>query len=258
MIRPAAPRQEAPVPYRLAIRRLMRCCSKAALATSLTQDDGCWPYASLVTVATAQDGSPILLLSALSDHTRNIAADPRVSLLFDGSEGYVNPQQGPRVTVLGRIERTDDPACRRRFLARHPPAQLYAGFGDFGFWRVEMERAHYVGGFARAVWIEDRLHADPLAAQLLGESEAGIVAHMNEDHAATVELLARRLLGRRGSGWRMTAVDPDGCDLTREDHVHRLHFDQPVDGPEAARQTLIALAERARAAGSRPELSDNA
>jgi putative heme iron utilization protein len=244
-MRHVAPQPEAPVPYRLAIRRLMRSCAKAALATSMESGHG-WPYASLVTVATAQDGSPILLLSGLSDHTRNIEADSRVSLLFDGSEGYANPQQGPRVTMLGRARRTADPACRTRFLARHPAAHLYAGFGDFAFWRVEMERAHYVGGFARALWIEDRLGTDAVAAQQMAEAESGILGHMNEDHPATIDLYARALLGQPGTGWRLAGIDSDGCDLVRDETFARLHFDQPVDGPEAARAALMELAERAR------------
>lgn len=245
-MRVAAPQTENPVPHRLAIRRLMRGCGKAALATSLEGGQG-WPYASLVTVATAQDGSPILLLSGLSAHTRDIDADPRVSLLFDGSDGYANPQQGPRVTILGRALRCAEPACRARFLARHPAAALYAGFGDFGFWRVEMERAHYIGGFARAVWIEDNLAADALAAAQMAEAEAGILGHMNEDHPAALDLYARVLLGLPGGGWRMAGIDVDGCDLAREEVFARLNFDQPVTGPEAARLALMGMADRARA-----------
>lgn len=235
------------VPHRLAARRLMRGSGKAMLATLLAEPEP-WPYASLVTVATAQDGSPILLLSGLSDHTRNLAADPRVSLLFDGSAGYANPQQGPRVTLLGRAERDTDPALRRRFLARHPAAALYADFADFAFYRVTMLRAHYVGGFARAVWLADRLAADAGAAQALAAAEDGILAHMNEDHGGAIDLMARHLLGRAGSGWRMVAIDADGCDLAGNDEVRRLDFDSPIEGPEAARQALVALVQRARTA----------
>lgn len=237
--------QSSPVPHRLAVRRLIRGSAKASLASRLVEGDG-WPYASLVTTATTQDGSIILLLSGLSDHTRNIAADPRVSLLFDGTDGLANPQQGPRVTVLGRAERDGDEALARRFLARHPGAQLYAGFGDFAFYRVIPLRAHWVGGFARAVWLEDRLTIDPAAAEALAVAEPDILAHMNSDHGVALDLMAQRLLGQGGDGWRMAAIDADGCDLARGETMMRLAFDEPIDGADAARRVLVDLAQRAR------------
>lgn len=233
------------VPHRLAVRRLMRACGKAALATLLGEDG--WPYASLVTVATAQDGSPLLLLSRLSDHTRNVAAEPRVSLLFDGSEGFANPQEGPRATVLGRAAVSDDPADRARFLARHPGAALYAGFADFAVYRVAPARVHFVGGFARAVWLDRGLTVAPDAAAAMAAAEAGIVGHMNADHADAIDLCAQRLLGAAGDGWRLSGADADGCDLRRGDAVLRLDFPQPVAGPDEARRALVALVSAARA-----------
>ncbi len=233
------------IPHRLAARRLMRGAVKAALATAM--DDG-RPYVSLVTVATAQDGSPLLLLSGLADHTRNLAADPRGSLLFDGTDGYDNPQQGPRVSVLGRLAPTAEPGHRARFLARHPEAAMYAGFGDFAFWRLEMERAHLVGGFARAVWLEDRLAVEAEPAARMAAAEESILAHMNAEHGAAIDLYARRLCGAEGDGWRMAGIDPDGCDLMRDGRRLRLDFDAPVDGPEAARAALVALATAVRSA----------
>ena len=112
-----------------------------------------WPYASLVLVAVDHDLSPILLLSDLAEHTKAIAADDRVSLLFDGTHGLDQPLTGPRVTLVGRAARTDDARLARRFLARHPDAEMYAGFKDFHFYRVAVERAHLVGG----------LRQDPMA-----------------------------------------------------------------------------------------------
>lgn len=226
-------RAVAPVPHRLAIRRLMRASAKAALATALAGDGsvGGWPYASLVTVATDHDGSPILLLSGLSEHTRAIAGDPRVSLLFDGTEGFDNPQQGPRATVLGRASRSVDPAHRARFLARHPAAASYAGFGDFAVWRVEMERAHYIGGFARAVWVEDRLSADAGAARRLAAAESGILAAAN------------RALGAASPG-RVVAVDVDGCDLRDGGRIRRLDFDAAAEDAESALAAVIAALAR--------------
>ncbi len=237
-----APTAELPADNRLALRRVVRACRKAALATILAAPaDGAPPYASLVTVAVDHDLAPILLLSGLADHTRNIAADPRVSLLFDGTDGHSNPQTGPRVTLQGVAGRSDDPRLRARFLACLPAAAEYAGFGDFAVYRVAPSRVHFVGGFGRAVWFEAPFGLDAASVAAVAAAEAGILAHMNADHADAVERMARRLGGDE-PGWRMVGVDPDGCDLGRGDTLLRQPFERPIDGPAAAHSTLAALA----------------
>src|SRR3954447_6265434 len=178
------------------IRELARQCDRAALATALPGAAGerAWPYASLVLVAVDHDLSPLLLLSDLAEHTKAIAADPRVSLLFDGTGGLAQPLTGPRVTLLGRAAKTGDERLKRRFLRHHPDAELYAGFGDFKFYRVSLERTHLVAGFGKIRWIES---ADLLAVSPspeLAAAEEGIVNHMNDDHADAVQLYAAKLL----------------------------------------------------------------
>lgn len=144
-----------PTPPAALMRDLLRAADRAALATSLPGAAyQAWPYASLVLMAVAGDGSPILFISDLSEHAKNIAADNRVSLLIDGTAGRKDPLTGPRVTLLGRAIRADDPDLKARFLARQPAAKLYAGFGDFHVYRVEVTRAHFVAGFGRIHWIE--------------------------------------------------------------------------------------------------------
>ncbi|MBF0374594.1 MAG: pyridoxamine 5'-phosphate oxidase family protein [Alphaproteobacteria bacterium] len=207
----------APLGHRQAIRRLMRGCDRAALATLMA--DGA-PYASLVAVATDHGGAPLLLLSQLSEHSRNLAADARVSLLFEARSGAANPQEDPRVTVTGRVARSDDPAHRARFLARHPAAAAYAGFGDFAFHRVEVERAHWVGGFARAVWIDDPLRGLAEPAARIAEAEPDILSTFD------------------AGDWRLVAVDPDGCDLAQGETVRRVAFDRMVETPDDLRHAL--------------------
>lgn len=228
------------------VRDLVRGLDRAALATSLPAEGPPWPYASLVLVAVDHDLSPILLLSDLAEHSKAIAADPRVSLLFDGTQGLDQPLTGPRVTVLGRARRTDDARLARRFLARHPDAEMYASFKDFHFYRVTVERAHLVGGFGRIRWLAyDELR--PAPAEGLADSEPGIVSHMNEDHADALQLYAGRLLGLGGNGWRMTGIDSDGIDLRQGGQVARLAFDTPLTAASEARKVLVALVAKARA-----------
>ncbi len=229
----------------LTIRAMMRSRRSAALSTQLAIADG-WAYGALVTVTTDFDGRPLMLFSELSDHSRNLQADSRASLLFEGASRHRNPQRGPRVTVLGNIKPTNKPAHHARFLARHPEAERYAGFGDFHFYRMTIDRAHWVGGFARAQWLSGRhVTADAKAAKALAEAEADIIAHMNADHAEAIDLYAA-LLRRRGTGWQMTGVDPDGADIALDGRFARLPFAQPAADAADVRAELVRLVGEAR------------
>lgn len=218
--------------------------------------DGGRPYGSLVTIACDVDGAPILLLSRLSAHTRHLQADPRAALLVEDASRRHNPQTGPRVSLIGRIDPSGEARHRRRFLARHPSAAAYADFADFAFHRMTVERAHYVGGFARAHWIAaDAFLSDPAAAAALAKAEASVLAHMNADHAVAVTLYATRLLGRRGRGWRLIGVDPDGADLAASGTPARLTFPHVVSDASTLRETLVALARSARGDPGTPAAS---
>jgi putative heme iron utilization protein len=225
----------------------MRGIDRASLATSLGESGGAWPYASLVLVAADYDASPLLLISTLAEHTKNLAHDPRASLLFDGTQGLDDPLTGARVTVLGELRVDADPVRLRRFVARHPSAALYAGFRDFALYRMAVARAHLVAGFGRIHWVEaPALLANHSDAAWLSAAEPGILEHMNRDHAATIDLYAERLLGLSGSGWQLTGVDRDGADLRRAGAVARLDFPSPVADLDAVRHSFVALAQSAK------------
>jgi len=233
-----------------AIRLFVRGRGCGALATCDAKHGGA-PYNSFVTYACDLDGSPLFLFSTLSDHTRNLDADARASLLVEATSGRRNPQTGPRVTLTGTVERVKPRArsqARDRFLARHPDAALYADFGDFAFFRMTIDRAHWVGGFAQARWMDAKkvVLADRKALKAVGEAAPGAVEHMNADHADAVDLYAGRLLERKGKGWQITGIDPDGVDLRLKGRVARLDFAGPIDGPGALRAELADLAKRAR------------
>lgn len=225
---------QLPDDNRLALRRVARACRKASLATVLA-DSGGAPYVSLVTVAFDHDLAPLLLLSGLSDHTRNLVADNRCSLLLDGTDGHANPQTGPRVTLTGRAARVadDDGRLRARFLARHPGAALYAGFGDFALWRVAPDRAHFVGGFGRAVWFPAPFGLRPEALVALGAAEPALIARANA-----------ALAGRLGA-WRVAAVDADGADLTDGQQARRVAFPRMAESADDALAALGELAHHA-------------
>lgn len=232
-------------------REIMLGALKGALAT-LEAGTGV-PYASLVSAAFGPDGAPLLLISDLALHTRNLKADARASLLFDASSGAGDPLAGGRVTVIGRMHPVTGEAAafvRQRFLARQPGAGMYADFADFAFWRMAVERAHYVGGFGRIVDIgAEKLLTDLAGAEALIAAEPDIVAHMNEDHADAVALYATQLAGQAEGAWQMTGIDPAGLDLSNGERGVRLAFDSRITSPGEARAALVAMAERARRSG---------
>lgn len=234
-----------------AARKVLRSASTAALAT--LGEPGT-PFASLVTVSTDHDGTPLMLLSTLAVHTRNLDRDPRCSLLLvaPGGEGG-DPLAGARLTIEGRAERVpagtgDVDRMRGRFLARHPAAKGYAGFADFGFFRLAVETSHLVAGFGRIHSVAPgRLIVGPDLAAEYAAAEAGMLDHLNEDHADTLDLYAARLLGRTETGWSAVAADPDGIDIAREDLVLRLAFPERQQSVMAVRFALKQMAEEARA-----------
>ncbi|MGI9499382.1 MAG: HugZ family protein [Geminicoccaceae bacterium] len=227
-----------------AARHLIRAAALGSLATVMREAGGA-PYASLVATATDHDGSPVLLISDLADHTKNLKDDDRVSLLLSGGGEPEDPLAGERLSLQGRLVRSDRPTSRQRYLARHPGAALYADFADFGFYRMMIDRAHLVAGFGRIHWIEGQaLTITP--SDVLVEAEADIVAHMNEDHADAVALYATRLLGEVDGAWRMTGVDSEGADLRLRERVTRLPFEHRVENDTDVRKELIRLVNKAR------------
>jgi putative heme iron utilization protein len=229
-----------------AARRLVRTALKGALAT-LDRETG-HPYASLILVATDPGGAPLFLISRLALHTRNLEKDQRASVLVDGTGGLGDPLTGGRLTLTGWARPSASPAALRRFLARHPSAEGYAGFADFSTYRLEVSGGHYIGGFGRIVDLAPAaLLTDVADAHALIEAEPGIVAHMNNDHADAVALYATALAGAEPGDWRMSGIDPDGADLLHCTSAARIDFPSRVRTPGEARAMLVSQMQQARA-----------
>jgi len=231
-------------------KMLLRATRAGSLAT-IDRNTG-HPFASLVNVATDFDGAPLILVSRLSTHTANLEADGRAALLL-ASTGKGDPLAHPRLTLIGSFARVPrdaphEPRLRRRFLARHPKSELYAGFGDFSFWRLDAVSAHLNGGFARAADLKAAdVLTDASGAEDLLQAEASALTHMNEDHAEAVRLYATKLLGAEDGPWRLTGLDPDGLDLVRGDLTLRLAFPERVISADQLRRVVVDLAKKARA-----------
>jgi len=229
-----------------AAKRLMREARSGALATLMAGSGD--PYCSLVNVASAADGTPLLLISRLAVHTKNVHADPRASLMLDERKPG-DPLEGARVMLMGTAIKVESADARRRYLMQQPEAEMFAGFGDFSFYELKLKGAHLVAGFGRIVDLKPvDVLTDLAGADALVAAEAEIVAHINRDHADTCRLYATKLLAAPDGAWRCVGCDPDGLDLQCGRAGLRLPFPQRVSQPGVLRAVLQQMAEQARAA----------
>ena len=227
-----------------AARRFLRARYAGALATVSARLAG-HPFGSVVPFALDARARPMLLISALAEHTRNLAADPRASLLVHTYAEDV--QAGPRLTLVGDAAPvvTGDMACDR-YLRRYPDASRLLALGDFSFHAIVPRELLFVQGFGRIDWIAADDFAPP--PNEVDEAEADILAHVNADHVDTLLLYCRALGGVAAETARAVGVDCDGIDVRADGRLLRFDFDAPALDAAAVRARLIGLAERSRAA----------
>lgn len=230
-------------------RTLIRTARYGAIAV-LDPETGA-PLASRVGTATDIDGTPLILVSMLSAHTRALIADSRCSLLV-GEPGKGDPLAYPRITISCNAlqlqsETAERARAERRYLNRHPKAKLYAGLGDFHFFRLEPERASLNGGFGKAYLLgRSDLVSGSAAADNLAESEQSAIDHMNSDHSDAISIYARAFCGAGEASWRITGIDAEGLDLAAGDEARRLFFAEPLADARDLRKVLVELAAEGR------------
>jgi heme oxygenase (biliverdin-IX-beta and delta-forming) len=205
-------------------RKIVRSCRSGAIAT-IQRKDGT-PYVSFCAYATDYGAQPIFLFSDLADHTQNLAQNGNVSLLCEQASHLTNPQAGPRVTLVGEIEKITDAQTCLLFLQQHASAKKYAAFGDFNFYRLNVEKAHFVGGFGRAIWFDSKDYMGDSAASLYFLAEqVKLLSDLKEDFPDFARICATKLLKLRGKNWQLLRVDSDGVDLKLASKVVRYPFD---------------------------------
>lgn len=230
-------------------RTLVAQMSTGTLCTLAIEPEG-YPYGSFVTVA-LDDGNPVFLISALAEHTRNLERDPRASLLV-AEGGSTDPLANGRVTMLGPCSRSgaDESSARAAFFAAHPNSQYYADFRDFSFWKLQVGWVRYIGGYGRMSWISkaewQAAEPDPI-----GASAAGIIAHMNADHADAMMLYCKAFSkANELTSASMTGIDRYGFEMSAQTSEGprpvRLAFPKPVSTPEEVRAALISMVKDAK------------
>jgi putative heme iron utilization protein len=238
-------------------RTLVAGSSRGALST-IAADPAGYPYGSVASYGLDERGNPLFFVSLMAEHTQNAIRDPRASLLVtepvpDGSD----PLASARVTLMGTLSPVADDdrqAVRDLYLAANPTSAYYIDFGDFTFYRLDVESIRYVGGYGRMSWVDAARYADADADPLV-DAAAGIIEHMNADHAHAQVLFCRHLVGRPDTteasmsavdryGFEMIAVSPAGRAAVR------LAFPEECITGDEVRQAMVALVADARAAAA--------
>jgi putative heme iron utilization protein len=220
-------------------RRYLRARQHGVLSTLSRRFAG-YPYGSAVPFVLDHEAQPVILVSRLAEHTRNLEADARTSLVVrdDGDD----VQAGARLTLLGNAARIDcDPPLRERFLRYHPQARQLLGLGDFSYWRITPMTLRFIAGFGTIRWVSASEFAPPPHA--FAQFEADIVAQVNAGQPDALRACCRGSIGREVDEAKMLGIDCDGFDV-RVDGL-RLRFDFPETAlqAESARRAIAEMIE---------------
>lgn len=223
-------------------RRFTRAQHSGVLSTISQRVEG-FPFGSVAPFVLDHAGCPVILISTLAEHTKNVDADPRVSLIVQPYSPDM--QVTGRATLLGRAEKlADKTELGPRYLRFHPQAESYFAMHDFSFYRITPVRVRWIGGFGRIHWVEPDNYL--LAPSPLAEQETGILEHMNKDHGENLRAYCRHVHGIEPEQVEMIGIDPDGFDVRADGNPLRFEFEAAVNDAQGARQALVALAQAAR------------
>ena len=226
----------------LEARRLLRKNRFGMLATLSKKFSG-HPFGSITPYILDHDAQPVILISTLAEHTKNIENDGRVSLLVH--DAGANVQAEARITVLGDCARMQDQEqVKTRYLRYFPNAESYFATHDFFFYCIAPIMVRYIGGFGEIHWIPAKDFTAPenqLAAQ-----EEGILVHMNQDHAQNLRDYCRHYQGKKAKNVEMMGIDCDGFDVRTDGELLRFDFDTPVLDAMQAREALVKMAKESK------------
>ena len=250
-------------------RQLIRSATRGFLSTELnpknfkniqTRMSECFSYSTFTLTAFDYDLSPIILLSDLSEHTKNILEKNSSSLMLceerklynffpkfkTDNSSYEDPMSRPRVTLIGKIKKTKNKNHKMRFLQRHPASNLYANFRDMNFYKMEIKSAHLIGGFAHVKWFSDK-ELVLRNIKNFEEYEQEIISHMNSCHKKSIELYVKNLMkdhiksNENKGKWDMIGIDPDGFDLRKKENVARFFFKNEIFDAKKIRGIFVRL-----------------
>ena len=224
-------------------RQMLRAHRYGALCTLSKKFDG-HPFGSITPYLADHDGSLLILISTLAEHTKNIQYDPRVSLITHSQDSPHIQTQG-RVTVVGTAHLVADrEQSGKRYLRYFPEAETYFAMHDFSFYRIVPQAIRYIGGFGKIHWVAaDNYTVQPYP---LIEQEDDVIAHMNTDHRDTMRRYCRHFKQVEALDAEMLGIDCDGFDVRADARVLRFDLAEEVLDAQQAREALVKMAQASR------------
>jgi len=223
-------------------RQMLRAHRYGALCTLSKKFDG-HPFGSITPYLVDHDGSLIILISTLAEHTKNILHDPRLSLITHNQDSQNIQAQG-RVTVVGTAQiMTDKDTAGTRYLRYFPEAQSYFDTHDFSFYRIMPQSIRYIGGFGKIHWVEADSYLVPPYSLI--QQENGAVSHMNADHLSAMRRYCQHFHKIEVQHVEMLGIDCDGFDVRADEKILRFDFPEMVLDAQQARQALVAMSREA-------------
>lgn len=236
----------------LEAKKFLRSTRSGILSTHSTRFDG-YPFGSVAPFVLDHTCQPVILISNIAEHTKNIIANPKVSLLvFAGAEDL---QANARLTLLGeaaKINKDEDANLRARYLRYLPQAISYFDMHDFAFYRIQIRQARFIGGFGKMSWLSehDLLPDITTTGSLLANQEAAIIEHMNTDHAESLIGYCKHFHGVEATQAQMLGIDRDGFDVkanvNNDTTVLRFDFEQQIHDAQSARVALAGMSKAAK------------
>jgi hypothetical protein len=204
-----------------------------------------YPFGSLVPYCLDRQGWPVILISRIAQHTKNIDANSKVALTV-AEPGTEDVQAGARLTIVGDAEPVgfDGEDSAERYYRYFPHARGYHRTHDFSFYHIRPVRSRYIGGFGEIHWLSNE--ALVLANPFTAEAEAGMLEHMNRDHQDAIRHYCERsqVAVPTDAVPAMAGIDGEGFHVRVDDRLIRIAFDQPATTPPEVRAALVAMARR--------------
>jgi putative heme iron utilization protein len=238
----------------LEARQFLRSTHRGILSTHSAKFDG-YPFGSVAPFVLDHDCQPVILISDIAEHTKNIATNPKVSLLvFAGDEDL---QANARLTLIGNAIKTnkDDANLRARYLRYLPQAASYFDMHDFSFYRIEITHVRYIAGFGKMGWVtgSDLLSDNSVNSRQLATLETSMIEHMNADHADSLIAYCKHFYALDAINAKIIGIDSEGFDVTAElvatanqPLTLRFKFEQPIYDAQSARAAFVSMSKAAK------------
>ena len=233
-------------------RQFLRNSHHGILSTHSAKFAG-YPFGSVTPFMLDHDCQPVILISSIAEHTKNIIANPKVSLVvFEKNDDL---QANARLTLIGEALQIDknDAHLMARYGRYFPESIGYFAIHDFQFYRINIHQARYIAGFGKMSWLDANALNKPQnneANKMIAMLEDSMIEHMNADHKISLIQYCQHFYQVKPAGVLLIGVDTNGFDvevrIENEIKILRFSFQSPIFDAHSARLAFVALSKVAK------------